>query len=460
MTVYYVDTDAAGATAPYDTWAKAAQSLDTIAAVPWVAGDIVYMQGAASDTAATSRTLTAPNTSVNNPVQVKGCIDGTTNAPPVKGDLAVRGTDTLPQYDNTVGGSDLTFAGSSDTYIEYYGIDFDSQDRIQFTGTQQFNRFIGCELRWGGLFFGTGAPAQAEMINCELEWKSGATMVTRTGCDFLIRGGVSTFTASPTDLIDSNTSFGTVTYIAHDLSGFSGTNMCDLGSNTNPQRFINCRFPASYTLLKTGAQPDTPYGSVEAIGCDNAASHSNTTSIPDYEYADGYGIVVSEGTVVRTGGADDGAAGAFSYKMTPTVDSTLEGTYAAIKSPWLSAWTAGGSSTTFKVYTTHDNADSGGADLNEDDLWVEYYTIDAGDTATHDQTFVPAFPANFAPGSSTAAGTDDTTSTWATHNTYKRSFDLTVTPGFEGWIYARVFFAKRYAATPVSVYVDGAIEIS
>lgn len=459
MTVYYVDTDAAGASAPYGTWATAAQSLDTIAAIPWVAGDVVYMQGAAADTAATSRTLTAPTSTENNPVLVIGVIDGTTNAPPVKGDFAVRGTDTLPQYTNTVAGSDLTFAGD-ETSIEYYGISFDSQDRFQFSHSRQFSIFIGCEIAWGGLFFPVGGPSQVELVNCELEWKSGSTMVTRAGSEIRIRGGLSTFTASPTDLIDSNTSFGSVTYIAHDLSGFAGTNLCDLGSNSMPQKFINCRFPASHNLLKTSAQPKTPWGSVEAISCDNAATHGNTSSIQAYEFADGFGITQSETTVVRTGGADDGASGAFSYKMTPTVDSTVEGTHAAIKSPWLSKWVAGGSSLTFKIFTTHDNADSSGADLNEDDLWVEYYTVDAGDTATHDQTFVPAFPNSFAPGSSTATGTDDTASTWATHNTYKRSFDLTVTPGFEGFIYARVFFAKRYAATPVSVYVDPLIEAS
>ncbi len=98
MTVYYVDTDAAGATPPYNTWALAAQSLDTIAAIPWVAGDIVYMQGAASDTAPNGRTLTAPGTTVNNPVQVIGVKDGTTNETPVKGDLAVRGTDYESKY--------------------------------------------------------------------------------------------------------------------------------------------------------------------------------------------------------------------------------------------------------------------------------------------------------------------------------------------------------------------------
>ncbi len=117
----------------------------------------------------------------------------------------------------------------------------------------------------------------------------------------------------------------------------------------------------------------------------------------------------------------------------------------------MSVWVAAGSQT-LTIYISNDT----GTDYNEDEVWCEFYTPDAGDTAQHDQTF-DADGARLFP--SSTAVTDDG-STWGGDGAGNgQRMSTTVTTGFEGWAYARLHLAKRQA-TPDTLFLDPKIGVA
>ena len=92
MAYFYCDFDAGSDAAAGTSWATAKLTLEGMLAV-MAAGDTGFVQGAATDTAAASRTFTSPGT-VTNPCMIIGVVDGTTNegTSVVAGDLAVTTT--------------------------------------------------------------------------------------------------------------------------------------------------------------------------------------------------------------------------------------------------------------------------------------------------------------------------------------------------------------------------------
>jgi len=243
---------------------------------------------------------------------------------------------------------------------------------------------------------------------------------------------------------------GSAECIGVDFSGGSATSI-QSGASIFAQhiKLKNCKIPATFGLF---ASSPSAGNVIELIGCSDTTSVGATSSIQDYEYEDIYGTVAIEATAVRTGGADDGATGGFAYAMTPSANGTLESSNAAIKSPWLMVWVTGGS-TTATVYIANDTVST---DYFEDEVWCEFYTPDAGDTAQHDQNFDPATARLI---DSSTAVTDDTGSTWGTGGNNHQKMSVTVTTGFEGWIYARVHLAKRQA-TPDTLYLDPKIVVT
>ena len=436
MALAHVDLDGGGSnTAPYETWAKAASSTQTGVTAAG-AGGACFVQGAAADTAAAARTLASLGT-ITNPTRLIGVKDGTTNEGVniVASDLLVRGTDTLIDFNNSGAGNDIFVTGS----IIFKGIAITSIDRFHPFEADHSVTLDGCEIS------ATQIRSTSEGGACRIV-DSETTLTTTININIIasliFEGGE--ILGSVTNLLTQGRS-GVLDFTGVDISGLTVTNLT--GNNTMTQlTFKNCKMPASYTKLGVAYTQDI--GFVRLIGCSsNTAAKAATSSYPDYEYEDIYGTVGGEFTIVRTGGADDGASGGFAYAMTPHIDATLESTGATLKSPWLSVWLAGGSNT-LTVYICNDTAST---DFNEDDVWVEFYTPDAGDTAQHDQNFDPADERLLV---SSTIITDDTGSTWGTGGNNHQQLSTTETTGFEGEAYVRLHFAKRYAASPATLYLD------
>jgi len=438
MSFFYQDTDGGSDANDGTTWALAKLTLEGLLAV-MSAGDTGFIQGAATDTAASSRTFTSPGT-IGNPCKLIGVVDGTTNTGTsvVVADLAV----TLPVVSNSGAASDLTFVGSSD----YCNIKFISAD---FINTPQLNfiTITNGHMAWADRIAG-GADGKLRLINSVLEPTTTAAALTpAASSEISIDGGSFLFTAAAPVVRSSADGF--VNIKGCDLGGLTSSIVGGNGDNARV-KLNNCKMPASFSIYATAH--DTLAGFAELVGCSNASSVAATDSIQDYQYEDAYGTIDLETTAVRTGGADDDATGAFSYAMTPAANATLESSGATLKSPWMSVWVDGGSNT-LTVYIANDSAST---DYLLDEAWVEFYTPDEGDTAQYDQTF-DAGDARLL--DSTTAITDDTGSTWGTGANNHQQFSATVTTGYTGWAYARLHLAKR-SATPDTLFLDPRIIVS
>ena len=69
MATYFVNT-AGSNTAPYDTEAKAANALATVAAVPWADGDIVRIKSTHNENIGSTTTFTLPTAGTNGGVKI------------------------------------------------------------------------------------------------------------------------------------------------------------------------------------------------------------------------------------------------------------------------------------------------------------------------------------------------------------------------------------------------------
>ena len=438
MAFWYQDTDAADDLGTGVDWANAVKVLETALAL-MSAGDTLFIQGAAADDSTSNRTLTSAGT-VTNPCKLIGVADGTTNegASVVASDLAV----TLPVISTTGAAIDMGFVGVADTS----NIEFIVADRSPTT--------IGIAWSFTNGHYSIGdrndwtTGNRLILNNTTIEMLSTASELrVSSGADFFMNGGDILFTAAAE--IFNNASGGDAKLQGVDLSG-AGTLINSSATLYFKARFLNCKMPASYTLFSS--TPTTAVASAELIGCSDASSVAATDSIQDYQYEDAYGTIDLETTAVRTGGADDDASGAFSYAMTPHASATLESSGATLKSLWMDVWVDGGANT-LTVYIANDSAST---DYNENEVWCEFYTPDAGDTAQYDQTF-DAGDARLL--ESTTAVTDDTGSTWGTGANNHQKFSATVTTGYTGWAYARLHLAKR-SATPDTLFLDPRIAVS
>lgn len=457
MTVYYVDTDGSGASAPYATWATASQDLATIIAIPAVAGDTIYCQGALADTAAGSRTLTFPGT-VLNPCKLIGVKNGTTNAPPVSSDLCTRAAADYFVISNTSSGA-LAIDGK---YLTASGISFISLNNLTFASTDKIHHlFSNCRMSVtsnSSEIWWNQPNGRVRLYECDIDLSTGTgqTVFARSGPSggfvWDMIGGVVTCHASQAQIWRDLTFSPTMTGV--DLSGSpSGMELSPIVAG-GVIRFINCTLGASYNLYSSAPVTNAENKTV-LIGTNTLSTVGAGVSYQDYEEWGTYGSI-DNSLITRTGGATDGTTantdGSFSYAMTTNASSTTEGSF-ALESPRLAAWVTGGV-TTATVYIANSSAST---DYTQEEVFCYFFTPDTGDTSQHDLTF-DAPLIDFVAGTATAV-TDDTGSTWDSGANNHQKFSVTVTTGYEGWIYAVVHLAKRQAS-PDTLYLDPRIIIT
>lgn len=437
MADLYMDTDAGSDASNGTTWALAKLTLEGLLAV-MSAGDRGWIQGSATDTAAASRTFTSSGI-VTNPIILTGVVDGTTNEPPVISDIAV----TLPKIECTGSGSDITVTG----HTTWVNLHLAVADKFLGNASGVVFKMINGRL---------GLTDEVEPTNAAFRWWVFLenTVLETLGPDgrfgevtLLMTGGSLLATASASIIDD--TGGGDKVFMSVDFSALGTTAFIAGAGAQNLVKLQNCELPAVFNKF---ASSPTGGATITVISSSDTSSQAADSSVQDYEDEAVHGTIDLELTAVRTGGADDGASGAFAYAMTPAASATLESSHACLKSPWMSAWVVGGSQT-LTVYIANDSAST---DYNEDEVWCEFYTPSAADTAQHDQEFDPANARLFA---SSTAVTDDTGSTWGTGANNHQKMSVTVTTGFEGWAYARLHLAKRQA-TPDTLFLDPKIGVS
>jgi hypothetical protein len=459
MANVYIDLDLGTGLNDGTSWANAYQTLGA-ASGNVSNGDDAWIQG--TDTLSASVTFVGP-TGFGNPAKLHGVASGTTNAPPVQGDLIVgwRTGDTRTVANRAYKDAGVPHIDGSTTYnitiggnLYCYGIKFTGAQVIinGFTVSKSEMVWEECEFIYSILFAVANTTLARgvinRLINCGSQAVAAADLI-QTGST----GALTTFIGhefggtSPTKVFDSSLS-GFVEFIACDLSTYSGA-LVDIAEVDEEFTLIlqNCAIHASLAL--TSGTAIGPYF-IELHHCNNVTSKTSG-SILDFAAAYITGDILEETTAVRTGGASDGAAGAFSHAFTPNVNGTRDQYYPLI-GPWMHLWVVGdGTAQTVTVYI----ANSGAADYNDDDVWLEVMSPSDGGTAQHshdtNQMDLLGTP---------SAVTDDTGSTWGTGGNNHQKLEVSIDPDYEGPLYCRVHFAKNFGASPETLYVDPLPEVA
>ncbi len=286
MATYFV-SNAGSNTAPYDTEAKAATSLGTIAAL-WTASDIVKISSTHTESTGGAITYTFPSSPGLQILSVTFNGSGT-------GALATGAVVT-----NATNGTAFNFQSG---FVYCYGVTFNAASSN--SNSNVFNLGVAttsaigfilesCTLTVPGtgtaarLFLGPSASNNdtiIHLINCTLSNGADKSFGIRHGK--IIIDGLTIAGTTPTTLFAGASVDSTeVDLRASDISNLSWTNLFSVASSPVPGYFraVGCKFPASFVVV-TGSFTGPGQMYVEAIDC-------NSSDVNYYYYKSCY-----EGTV-------------------------------------------------------------------------------------------------------------------------------------------------------------------
>ena len=124
------------------SWANAYQTFSALmsATASLTGGDRVYVMGSESSSGDLTCNLGGTR---SKPTEFYGVKLGTTAEPPTNSDLAIRGTDTLPETRRSGSGDSHKFTGHG--YL--FGIRFEDGGTMEMQSLELQLRFEGCELK-------------------------------------------------------------------------------------------------------------------------------------------------------------------------------------------------------------------------------------------------------------------------------------------------------------------------
>jgi hypothetical protein len=353
MAAFFYDSTGSN-TAPYDTWAKAATSIATVAAA-MAAGDTLWVGDDSNESVAVATTATFPGTAANP--NFIYCVDHT-KASPGTGDLktGAAGAGSV----TTTGNNVLSLRGS----FYCYGVFFSSGSganavSLAIAGTGGTQKYEQCTLKTGGTSGGT----------LQFGVSGGLSFLWFVNCTFIISSAASSFNFRSQITIQNGSLSGTAPTTAISQTGvqifIEGFDYSNLGNNTlvanttsNNNTIIlkDCKAPASYTRAATLTVPGCVDLSI--IRSDSSA----TTYVQEkYNY---WGSQIANTSITRSGGASDGTT-AISWQVAPLNTSWVE--------PFVcfpvAIWNPTVGTVNVSVHATSNLA--AGAFPNTDDIWIE-----------------------------------------------------------------------------------------
>lgn len=447
MTDYYVS--AAGSnTSPYDTWAKAATTIEAAEALT-TNGDRVFVSHTFVDTGTTIQFLTQG-------AQVSYySVDNTGSPEPPTS--VTRGA-TI----QTADGSNINLLG----FLSFFGFDFISGNAPAGATTNNIN--IGTTANTNGhyLYFEdctfellTNASNQrifvglsgsffnqsprVTMIDPRFGFNSTGQFISLRELDLTIHGSGSgsiiKSTTKPSVLFAAATSASTRVYC-------EGADMSDLDAIISVSA-INCAYTIKNCRLKTGGSLTTGTWKkngteVVADNCDDGATNYS------FRRESYVGTVIDETTIKRTAGASNGTTG-LSWHM---ADNGLAEFSNPLVSPPIALWVGVTGSKTFTLEILHDSL----TNLQNDQVWLEVEYL--GSASYPLGSFVKSRKVTLGTAAPLAAGTG--TGNWTTTgltNPNSQKLTSTVTIGMVGVVLLRVSMA---AGASKSIYVCPLVAVS
>lgn len=424
------------------------------------AGDTVYVKG--TDTYTGGNVApggTGTLAMARAPVMVIGVKSTTTNlgASVVESDLipGLRTSQATRAYDDADVPTITLNDGVDDFQFQwgyYYGIKFVCSDNINIC--LSINEYVVLEECYLEI---DGSGDQLNVcIGQSIAKLINSKVVVASGGYFQFGQGRSEWLACIINIAGVDGIFGNATgacrghhdFLGCDFSGGAETTIFNRATANIGSIFLeNCLFPASWGFA--GGTAFGPY-EIESSGCDNTTGLTTGGSEQQINTESQHGTVSLETTKVRTGGADDGAAGVYSWDMS-TFASGTETNIVGLKSPWMAIWVAGdGTSKTLTVYFTSDSGNTQASDWTNDEVWLE---VLYPDSAGSSQFLFTKSQADLLE-ASLGQPTDDTGSTWGAGTQNDQKFEVSIAPSYEGYVRCRVVFAP--GANAETIYVDPA----
>jgi hypothetical protein len=436
MTTYYVD-NAGSNTAPYDTWAKAANKVATALSAS-AAGDTIYVAHTHAETTAGGITWTSPGTEAS-PVRLI-CADTGTGA------SATSATVTITGNPNTCTVSGVLYVHGvqilTDTSVSVGNLRFYATGVVLENVYLRAGNWASSNLQFG--FAGT--TQRISLKNVDIKLQTTGLSFSVPAKTFLWEGGsFVTGTSSITNVISAAVDAGLVSLSGLDLSNLSaGVNIfASLAATRSILR--KCRLPASWSGALVASISGS--GRAEMHDCDSGATNYRI-AVQDYG-----GALTQETTLIRTGGASDGTTG-LSWKV--VTNANCNASYARFNTGEVAIWNdTSGASKTVTVEILHDSVTA----LTDAEVWLEVMYASSASYPVGAWTSDDVGGANS--GDILATPTAQTTSaeTWTTTgltNPNKQKLSVTFTPQMKGFFIARVVVAKP----SYTVYVDPVLTVA
>ena len=377
MATYFV-SNAGSNTAPYDTEAKAATSLATIAAVPWTASDTVKVSSTHTESAGAAINYTLPTSAGLRIVSVAFNGSGT-GAATAGGSIAIGAASAAISIASGyayIFGLTMTSGTNNNNSCDFNIVSAAAASAIYFDTCTLSSPSVA-----SGAIFQLGYATVSSSVDCYISFSnvvfdfgasSGKSIVLRAGrFDF---DRMSLTGTAPTTLFTKITANASnVKIVNSNLSGLTWTNLVDVSTVNDLQvRLRQCKLPSGYTII-TGSVTN-PGKVVELIDCSSGDNH--------YEYAkvEWQGTVVADNTVYYD--ATDGT-NSISWLMAGNANTSFA---YPLTAPEVSFFNSSTSSMTTTVEVNND-----GTTFKDNELWQEtaykgtsgstQATVNAGDRA-------------------------------------------------------------------------------
>lgn len=443
MATYYVDSNATGAN-DGSSWADAFVSLKATAA-SLAAGDTVYVASDHSETVSSGDAIFSGPGTIGSPCHILSA-DKTSGAPP------------------TALQSGAYFAGST-SYIDvilygsayYFGITFSCPQlaNIILAGSNDSVHYEQClfDLRVNHTtpkVTITDDGAVVRCLDCSFKFANASQGIRVTGASslFIRNGEIASGSVTPNALVDNSPD---IIIDGFDMSNLGASFSLLAGgalTAAGRQWFRNCKLPSGWSGSLFASTPTEPSVAAAMFNCDDGDTNFRIS------FGSAFGQLDDETTIIRSGGASDGATNLAWRISTFASTNAWSGPF---YTPEVAIWNETvGSSVTVTVHVVHDAQGSGtSSDLTDKEAWLEVMGLDTsgvplgGWYSDRAADYLDA----------AADQTDDSATTWTTTGLttpVKQKFSVTFTPQEKGYIIARVCVAKP----STTVYVCPKIELS
>jgi hypothetical protein len=428
-------------TAPYDTWAKAATSLQTALTAASASGDIIAIQyngvpaGDAEVAGATTYTFN------NNVSLIASTNSGTSTITPTAmstanwiGNSTTNRNITLLAVGFRIYTYGLTFrtagataaslimaTGDGSHWVHdtpYFWSGNTNSGAVTAFSSQDHQMFVRCV----NPTFRFGAVGQFLRISAKAEFTGGE---------------VSSAGSTPTALLTfTSTDPGgcTLVWEGADLSVLGSNSI--LGDNTTSAPIVwltRCKLGTGFSLLATQTNLNRSSGEVFAFDCSNGDTHGL------FAYANAMGSVSSDTGIYFTAGA-----AAQSWKIVTTAACSY---HTPFETPWFSAYNSTLSSQTPYVEILRDGSTTA---FQNDEVWGEFSAkVTSGSTQasfSNDKMALAGAPANQAAGAGLGSWTGESGTAWSG----KVDSGSAITPAELGHIRARIVVGEP----SITVYLD------